>query len=420
MIDESQRQDRLSIVHVTTFYPPHNFGGDGVHVQRLARALARRGHDVSVVYSPAAFSLLQPRGAAPAGVSDSHGGEPSPVTVHALDGWRGVEPLLVQQTGGPVLSRRQLERLIGGEAGPDVIHYHNVSLAGGLGVLGIGDATKLYTTHEYWLTCPTHLLFRYNREICRQRTCIRCTLRSGRPPQMWRTARRRDRALRQIDAIVFPSRLTESVYREQGIEAPGRVLPHFLPDNYIDDAGAAGRRAGDAEPYFLYVGRLDAVKGIESLARYFDRQRPPAPLRIVGGGPLEADLRHELGGSPSVRFLGTLSREDLGPLYRDALALILPSEGYEVFGQVVIEAFSYATPAIVTEVGGAGELIDASGAGYVYGSDTELEAALQAIASDRGHRQRLGEAGLQYVQREHRESDYVDRYEQLIRELRGP
>ena len=44
------REPALRIAMVTTFYPPYNFGGDGVYVQRLARALVRRGHHVEVIH----------------------------------------------------------------------------------------------------------------------------------------------------------------------------------------------------------------------------------------------------------------------------------------------------------------------------------------------------------------------------------
>ena len=45
---------------VTTFYPPFNFGGDGIGVQRLARGLARRGHEVTVVHDADAYAVLAP------------------------------------------------------------------------------------------------------------------------------------------------------------------------------------------------------------------------------------------------------------------------------------------------------------------------------------------------------------------------
>lgn len=411
----------MSITHVTTFYPPHNFGGDGVHVQRLSHALARRGHQVSVVHAPGAYALLNGHRPLPrARVGDADG--ETTVRVHLLGGLRGlVEPFLVQQTGRPVLERSRLRRLLGGNGtlSPDVIHYHNVSLVGGLGVLGIGRAVKLYTAHEYWLACPTHLLFRYNREVCASRTCIRCTLRSGRPPQLWRTTAARDRYLENVDTMIFPSRLTQTVYEEQGIRRRSRVLHHFLPDAYVESAASRGARRADVPPYFLYVGRLAAVKGVDRLLDHFATRAVPAPLYLAGDGPLEESLRRRYGGHAAIRFLGRLSQEELGPLYRDAVALILPSTGYEIYGQVVLEAFAHRTPAIVTDRTGAREFIDASGAGRVYRSGGELTAALAAFASDPSMRDDDGARGREHIEREHREAQYVERYLDLIREARS-
>ena len=48
----------LRICMLTTFYPPFNFGGDGIFVERLAGALARRGHAVTVVHSLDAYHFL--------------------------------------------------------------------------------------------------------------------------------------------------------------------------------------------------------------------------------------------------------------------------------------------------------------------------------------------------------------------------
>ena len=52
----SDRQP-LRFCIVTTFYPPYNFGGDGIYAHRLANALARRGHRVTVLHSPSAYEL---------------------------------------------------------------------------------------------------------------------------------------------------------------------------------------------------------------------------------------------------------------------------------------------------------------------------------------------------------------------------
>jgi hypothetical protein len=48
----------LSFCMVTTFYPPYHFGGDAMYLYRLANALARRGHCVTVVHSVDAYRVL--------------------------------------------------------------------------------------------------------------------------------------------------------------------------------------------------------------------------------------------------------------------------------------------------------------------------------------------------------------------------
>ena len=54
----------LSFCMLTTFYPPYNFGGDGVFIYHLANELARRGHRVTVVHCVDSFQTLTraPRG----------------------------------------------------------------------------------------------------------------------------------------------------------------------------------------------------------------------------------------------------------------------------------------------------------------------------------------------------------------------
>src|SRR5262245_28441946 len=168
----------LRFCMVTTFYPPYHFGGDAVFVHRLVQALASRGHSVDVVHSVGAYRL-------------QHEGEPElefrdhpHVTRHGLGGdrWR---LLAAHQLGRPAFLADELRAVLE-RRGYDVIHFHNVSLMGGPGVLRLGAGVKLYTAHEYWLVCPTHVLFAFGREACTEKKCLACTLHSRRPPQLWR------------------------------------------------------------------------------------------------------------------------------------------------------------------------------------------------------------------------------------------
>ena len=409
---------RLAITHITTFYPPTSFGGDGVHVHRLAAAQARRGHDVRVLHAPRAFRLLNRVRAA----ESRECGRAAGVDVRAIDGQGGVlETLLVHQSGGPVLSRRRLERMIL-PARPErtsVVHFHNVSLVAGLRGLSLGTGVKLYTPHEYWLVCPTHMLFRYNREICRERTCLRCVLRARRPPQLWRHTTLRDRCLSHVDRMLYPSAVTRRVYREHGVEHAGEILPHFLPDEYVAAALRRGVRDASAAAYFLYAGRLDAVKGVDTLLRYFTREAFGAPLWLAGDGPDGKALRRRYGSHPAVRFLGHCDADTLGALYRDAVGLLMPSAGYEIFGQVVAEAFAHGTPVLVSPIGGGAGLVEASGGGAVFHSGDELVEATARWLADPEERDRLGRRGRQFAERELSEAIYMSRYEGIVREVAG-
>ncbi len=407
---------RLSVTHITTFYPPTSFGGDGVQVQRLAMAQARRGHEVRVLHAPRAFELLNRVREVSRREENDEGG----VSVRAIDGQGGaLETLLVHQCGGPVLSRRRLERMIlpTRPGYTSVVHFHNVSLIAGVRGLRLGTGVKLYTPHEYWLVCPTHMLFRYNREICRERTCLRCTLRAGRPPQLWRRRALRERCMNSVDRMLYPSQVTQRVYHEHGVDNAGEVLPHFLPDAYAASAARRGGRDAEMEPYFLYAGRLDAVKGIDTLLQHFADREFAAPLWVAGDGPDGEELRSRYGSHPAIRFLGHCDEETLGVLYRDAVGLLMPSAGYEVFGQVVAEAFAHGTPVLASPVGGGAELVEASGAGAVFRSADEIAAVTGEWTADPELSGRLGHKGRQFVERELSEAAYMARYEDIVGEL---
>ncbi|MEO8577985.1 MAG: glycosyltransferase, partial [Gemmatimonadales bacterium] len=171
----------LRFCFVTTFYPPYHFGGDAIAVQRLARALVKRGHHVTVVHDVDAYLALR--------------GGPEPVPDDGADGVEVIRlrsiagilsPLLTQQIGGPTLHRNRYHEILD-DGGYDVINFHNASLAAGPKIYSYGgSAAKIVTAHDHWLVCPTHVLWRHKREPCPSRQCFRCQLTYRRPPQLWR------------------------------------------------------------------------------------------------------------------------------------------------------------------------------------------------------------------------------------------
>jgi len=209
---------------ITTFYPPYNFGGDGIFVQRLSNELAQRGHLVDVIHCIDAYRLLSKQN--PVKTINDH---PN-ITLHSLKSRFGfLSPLATQQTGYPLFKSARIQQVL--QKGFDVIHYHNVSLVGGPKILEYGQGLKLYSTHEYWLICPTHVLFKFNREPCNQPNCFPCLMMYRRPLQLWRYSGLLTRKIKHVDTFIAPSRFCKDIHHRRGLNAPIVNLPNFIPSN---------------------------------------------------------------------------------------------------------------------------------------------------------------------------------------------
>lgn len=401
----------LSICMVTTFYPPLHFGGDATYAYQLTNALARRGHAVTVVHSADAYRALG--GTAAAGDFAHVEG----VTVRPVaTGMPRAAALGSYLLGRPAFWGGQLREVLDGRR-YDVVHFHNVSLLGGPGVLRLGDAVKLYTTSEHWLVCPMHVLFRYNREPCEEPRCLRCTLAFRRPPQVWRYGRLLEDAARQVDLFLSPSRFTLEAHRARGFTFPMRHLPYFF-SGHVRAAAPAARTL--PRPYFLYVGRLEPIKGVAELIEVF-RGYTSARLLIAGEGTQDAELRRRAEGLEHVRFLGRLHPSQLAALYEGATALIVPSIGYEVFGIVALEAFACRTPVLVRALGALPEVVEDSGGGLVFETDDQLRSSLDRLLADEALRSDLGTRGHDAWQRLWSEEVHIEQYLECVaaaRELR--
>ncbi len=396
--------ESLRFCLVTTFYPPYHFGGDAIFVHRLARALAARGHRVDVVHSVDAYRLS--RSAPQHGFPETPGVHRFPLESRMPR----IAALLSHQIGGPGPYRDRLHAILA-PGRYDVIHFHNISLVGGPDVLGYGDGIKLYTAHEYWLVCPTHVLFRFDREACVEKSCLACTLHARRPPQFWRATALMENSLAHLDRLLMPSRFAMERHRADGVSAPMQVLPNFVPVPLVDSAPVTG------EPYFLFVGRLEKLKGVQDLMPML-RDFPAARLRIAGSGTYEPELRRLAAGMPNVEFLGQVQPSHVADLYRGALAVLVPSLCYEVFPLAAVEALAHGVPVVARRIGALTEVVEESGGGVLFDSLAECRAAMEGLLSSSALRFDLGGRGRQTALDYWTEEVHMARYLGLIRELK--
>ena len=400
----------LRFCFLSIFYPPYSFGGDAIYLSRLTTALAQHGHEVDVIHCVDSYKAIAHQ------EPDRQFPNHPNVTVHSLRSRLGVlSPLIAQQTGSTwPKTNRILEVFYSKKF--DVIHYHNISLLGPK-VLQLEpdyhDFIKLYTAHEHWLVCPMHVLWKNNERICDKPDCLRCTLKFNRPPQWWRYTPLLDKCVSAVDAFISPSLFTRQMHQARGFRPPMQVLPHFVPEPthlpMLDGASPHPR------PYFLFVGRLEKIKGVDTLlsvfARYLD-----VDLLIAGTGTYEAELRRQAGAMANVHFLGALSQEHLWNLYSYAIALLVPSVCYEVLGMIVAESYVQRTPVIARDLGALTEVIEQSQAGFLYRNNDELLAAMERLRHDPVLRREMGNRGYRAFQEKWSENAHLEAYFRVLEE----
>jgi len=401
----------LRICMLTTFYPPFNFGGDGIGIQRLARAFGRRGHHVTVVHDVDAYNALH-RGPEPADIRETE----NVATVRLRSRLGLLSPLLTQQSGRPVANGKRIRNILE-EGGFDITMFHNVSLIGGPGILELGRGVTIYEAHEHWLVCPTHVLWRHNREPCDARQCVRCALHYRRPPQVWRHTGLLERQIRHVDGMIAKSEFSRQKHAEFGLRRDMDVIPYFLPDTGDGEAAVAGRGV-QRKPYFLFVGRLEKIKGLDDVIPAF-RNYPDADLLIAGDGEHGEALRGLAQGAQNIHFLGRIPLDQLRALYRDALALIVPSTGFETFGIILIEAFREGVPVLARRIGPFPEIVEGAEGGLLFDDASELMAAVRTLHGDPALRRRLGGQARAAFESHWTEAAVIPQYMRLFHRLAG-
>jgi glycosyltransferase involved in cell wall biosynthesis len=196
-----------------------------------------------------------------------------------------------------------------------------------------------------------------------------------------------------------------------GLKIPIVELPHFT-SRWASHEHTEQPMTGESS-YFLFVGRLEKIKGLHTVLPVF-RHYQKAELWIAGTGEYEPVLRRMAEGAPNIRFLGDRSGEELRSLYRGAVATIVPSMWYEVFGVVILEAFSQSTPVIVRNRGAMPDLIEESCGGFVFDTENELLFAMDRLLEDPNLRNEIGLRGYDAFHRKWSAEVHIERYLAIV------
>lgn len=226
------------------------------------------------------------------------------------------------------------------------------------------------------------------------------------------------RLSRQADGYIALSEATRRCYIDTGYDP---TLIHVIPNMYDPGKrrtkGAIERGEGKV---VLYVGRLEAEKGLQVLIKAFARMGDGSTLYIVGKGGHETQLRKlvkELGLDGKVVLTGFVDRDQVGRYYGMADVFVHPALWPEPFPRTILEALSYGLPIVVSDSGSSANILGNAGLSFTSGDDSELAERLRSVLEDDEMRKRIADAGEEVLQRYHPDrvmAQIMDFYRSLL------
>lgn len=286
---------------------------------------------------------------------------------------------------------------------PDVVHLNNINFQLTPSVIyavrayrkKTGRKVKIvYTAHDYQWVCPNHMMrIPATGKICfacreghffscAKNRCIHGSLVKSLLGALEGKLYYRLRTYGMVDVIVCPSAFMKRQLDTDPILAEKTVMMHNFAEKapVSENIAAAGRQDGaGAADYVLYFGRFSEEKGIATLLKAC-KALPGIPFVFAGTGPLEELVEQ----AENVENKGFVTGTALAELIAGARFSVYPSEWYENCPFSVMESQIYGTPVLVSDLGGAPELVQAGVTGELFrgGDAEELTAHIRNLWED--------------------------------------
>lgn len=223
--------------------------------------------------------------------------------------------------------------------------------------------------------------------------------------------------LRRSDQIRTISGFLEQRIAAVAPHVPRHCFPGYTDFELFGNEARPERRDGPV----LSVGALYPVKGFDSLIRAMKRvtrARPEATLHLAGEGPLKDSLQEEavrVGIAKSLRFLGSISPQELQKEYEQARVFVLPSLS-EGLGRVVWEAMASGLPVVASNVGGIPELVENGKTGFLVppGDEEAFAKRILWLFENPAEAREMGARGRRAAKKLYSTQGYVEGYRALF------
>jgi glycosyltransferase involved in cell wall biosynthesis len=309
---------------------------------------------------------------------------------------------------------RNIRRLVHNQH-PDIVHVHNTVPLISPSIYYAAEAEGVplvQMLHNYRPFCLNGVLYR-DGHICED--CIGRYPTSGVIHKCYRGSLAASTGVLALYAIhykmlhtyqnhislsITSTQFAKELFVRMGLDGEKIIVkPNFV--------NVAGTRRNDPSLNYMkkrpiFVGRLDDRKGIWTLLSAIEKVN--VPLVLIGDGELRTQVERWLRERPglNVEITGWLDASKLSEHFGSASMLILPSEFYESFGNVIVEAFSYGIPVITTNFGAQSELVQDGKNGFLFplGDSSALSQIIKKLSERPELCQMLGKnARIEYEQK---------------------
>lgn len=317
----------------------------------LAKAMARGGHKVTIVYIDNEESIAEEDG----------------VTIYRIAGFIQKLWFIYSQSNirhhGPIpdwLIVKKLRAIIRNEL-PEVIHVHGWVLYSVARLKREINTPVITTLHDYGFICPTKTLLNNDQVICRDTpslvNCLRCActyygLIKG-VLTLYGIKKHMKLLRTSIDYYVAVSKFVKERYDCQlRVHKKSSVLPNFLSDHSRCDEMDPQRiiLPGD---FILFVGSSSSAKGVNILIDAYQKINTDVKLVLIGVNNYDFSVLHNkqiiaIEGQPHYVVMDAWRRCRFG---------VVPSVWPEPCPTVALEAMSCGKALIASEVGGLRDIM---------------------------------------------------------------
>ena len=182
-----------------------------------------------------------------------------------------------------------------------------------------------------------------------------------------------------VDCYITATEFGRQKYIRSGIPAEKIfVKPNFVHSDC--------KKQNNDKGYALYVGRLSHEKGVSLLLEAWQTGLD-IPLKIMGDGPLSAELRTyvQTKNIKHVEFLGYQSKKQYDDYMNGAKFIVVPSVCYENFPRIIAEAYAYGIPVLASRLGTMEELVKDNVTGLLFtpGDSHDLAGKVRWLSDHR-------------------------------------